>query len=98
MSSEPNGRMKVITAGRTTNTDFWEIFGPTLLTKRLNHTPLLAFVISDEAVTINVYDRASDALDLRDDTPLMVQWPGQWRSDWFQLTVGELRAASRRTG
>ena len=90
--------MKIITAGRATTTELWELLGPTLLTRRLTHTPVLAFVISDEAVTIKVYDRARDALDLPDETPLMVQWPGQWRSDWFQLTVGELRAASRRTG
>lgn len=96
--TDPNQGTRVNVSGQSTNPDFWRLFGPTLLKQRLTHTPLLAFRVSDVAVTVEVYDRARDALSLPDDTPLMVQWPGQWRSDWFQLTVGELRAASELAG
>lgn len=96
--TDPNQRMKVNVSGRSTNPDFWRIFGPTLLKQRLTRTPLLAFRVSGDSVTVEVYERARDVLDLPDETPLMVQWLGQWRSDWFQLTVGELRAASELAG
>ena len=86
--------MRVDTSGRAPDADFWRLFGPTLLKQRLTHTPILAFRVSDHAVKVEVYDRARDVLALPDDTSLMVQWRGQWRSDWFQLTVGELRAAA----
>jgi hypothetical protein len=86
--------MDVETSGRAPDADFWRLFGPTLLKQRLTHTPILAFPVTNDAVKVEVYDKARDALTLPDNTPLMVQWPGQWRSDWFQLTVGELRAAA----
>lgn len=90
--------MEIIVAGRFTNPDFWKIYGPTLLTQRLTQMPLLAFVVSDGSVKVEIFDRARDALNLPDETKLMTQWPGQWRSDWFQLTVGELRSASLSSG
>lgn len=90
--------MEVIVAGRSTNPDFWKVYGPTLLRERLTHMPLLAFVVSGRSVRVEILEMAQDALNLPDDTKLMVQWPGQWRSDWFQLTVGELRSASQSSG
>lgn len=62
--------------------------------KKLNHHPFIVFMPIDYemGVRVEVVDNAQDLLAMYpDDTPVMVQWPGQWRSDFFKFTVGQMR-------
>ena len=84
--------MSIETCGRT---DLDELFrGSGLLEyKRLSHTPFLAFIERGGDVIVEIVDSARKAALLPADTKLMVQWQGQWRSDYFQLTAGDVAAA-----
>jgi len=84
----------VQTAGRTDLEAFFSgsgYFGSSKM--RWTRYPLLAFVCGDDAVQVRIIDRLADALSLDDATPCMMQWAGQWRSDFFQFTIADLRAA-----
>ena len=41
--------------------------------------------------TIRVTRRLSELFDLPDEVPVVAHWHGQFRTDGFALTVGELR-------
>ncbi len=60
-------------------------------TRKLEHHPLLIFIEKEGKVRVEIVDSASRLLDYPNETPVMGQWPGQWRSDFFQFTVGEFR-------
>ena len=81
----------VQTTGRN---DLWDYFEQSGIRERktLKHTPFLVFQIEGRTVTVRCIDNAKDLLTWPDDTPVMGQWQGQWRSDFFQFTVGQLRA------
>ncbi len=83
--------MNVKTAGRTDLEQYFSISGVFKNTK-LTHTPLLVFVTSEDTVTVEIIDRAKELLNYPDATPVMGQWRGEWRSDFFQFTVGQYRA------
>lgn len=85
---------EVITTGRTDLDDFFRLSG-VLTYKSLPHTPFLAFVTDAQVntVTVRIVDSAEELLSLPDDTPVMCQWRGQWRSDFFQMTVEDVRRA-----
>src|SRR4030095_4100517 len=81
----------VLTAGRTDLEDFFRLSGLVTAT-RLTHTPFLAFVAEGTTVQVRIFENAGDLVTvLADDTRVMVQWPGQWRSDFFQMTVADIR-------
>ncbi len=82
--------VKIILDGRTDIDDYFEKSG-VLFYERLNHTPLLVFVASEESVRVRIVDRPAELLSLPDETQVMGQWEGQWRSDFFQFTVGDYR-------
>jgi hypothetical protein len=84
--------IEVETAGRTDLEDFFRMSG-VLSASTLNHSPILAFVADEHRVTVRILTSAKEAVALPSDTPLMAQWPGRWRSDFFRFTAGELRAA-----
>lgn len=42
-------------------------------------------------VEVRIIYNSQELLTYTDDIPVMVQWRGQWRSDFFQFKVGELR-------
>lgn len=96
MTTETTTRVE--TAGRRDLDDFFRLSG--VLSQRLTHTPILAFLVDGAAVTVRIVDRAADAAALPAGTPLMAQWSGRWRSDFFRFTAGDLRAAldGRRDG
>lgn len=58
---------------------------------RLRHTPLLVFVVADDMVKVDIVSTLEGALWYSDDTKVMGQWRGEWSSDFFQFTVGQLR-------
>lgn len=81
----------VETVGRT---DLGNLFAKSGLLEEpsLDHTPFLAFVLDGGAVVVNVVKSAQKlASDFPPETPVMVQWPGKWRSDYFKLTVADVK-------
>jgi hypothetical protein len=44
---------------------------------------------------LRVTRRASDLLNLPENTPVLVHWHGERRTDGFALTVGELKAKAK---
>lgn len=40
---------------------------------------------------IHIIEKLADVLELPDECVVLKQWPGNWRSDFFKLTVGMLR-------
>lgn len=99
-----NGTMtpKVLTAGRGSSSDLDALFSLSGLfdrggTVRLNHSPFLAFIADGDSIRVAIVPQAALLLGYPDETPVMVQWRGQWRSDFFQLTVGDIRAELARS-
>lgn len=77
-------------AGRTDTQDFFEksdMFDG----GRLVHNPFLVFEERGEDIEIALVYSSYKLLDYPDDTKVMGQWPGKWRSDWFRFTVGEYK-------
>ena len=84
------------TSGRTDLEEYFAKSG-VFSTSKLNQTPFLAFVISADTVDVRIVDSADQLLHLPDDTPVMGQWRGDWRSDFFQFKVGDYRAYQQKT-
>lgn len=83
--------MEIVTAGRTNTED---LFGLSDLrsSKTLNHTPVLLFVPQDgNRLNVVIVHKPISLLEYQDDIQAMMQWQGNWRSDFFQFTIGELR-------
>ncbi len=81
--------MRIITAGRTDTDEYFRYSG-IRSQKRLKHHPFLVFVCSDE-VEVCIVDNIKTLLEYSDDVQVMSQWEGEYKSDFFQFTVGELR-------
>ena len=77
--------------------DFKRMFELTdiLSSKELKHTPFI--VLGDEGVALSF-----SAIDLvrtyEIQTKVLVQWKGEWRSDFFLLTVGDVKLALAEKG
>lgn len=82
--------VKVITDGRTDLDDYFKLSG-ILDYEDLNHTPLLVFILSEDIVKVRIVHKPPELLSLNDDIQVMGQWRGEWRSDFFQFTVGQFR-------
>jgi hypothetical protein len=83
--------MQLTTAGRVDVDEYFRLSGIREF-KNLNHTPLLAFETSEVSVTVRIVDSADKLMDFPDETKVMAQWRGQWKSDFFQFTVGQFRS------
>jgi hypothetical protein len=77
---------KIVTTGRTDVDEYFKLSG-VLEYERLNHTPLLVFLSTEDSVRVQIVYVVNDLLGFPDDTPVMSQWRGEWRSDFFQFTV-----------
>lgn len=42
-----------------------------------------------EIIKIELVDNASDLINYRPETPVIAQWKGEWRSDFFRFTVND---------
>jgi hypothetical protein len=80
--------IRVTLAGRTDIDEYFKLSG-VFESERLTHNPLLVFITEQDAVNVRIVDKPTDLLSFPDETPVMGQWPGQWRSDFFQFTVGQ---------
>jgi hypothetical protein len=81
---------KIILDGRVDIDAFFKCSG-VFDSECLNHTPLLVFIASEASVTVRIINKPNELLSLPDDTPVMGQWRGERRSDYFQFTVGQYR-------
>lgn len=81
---------KIITTGRTDLKDFFEKSG-NFSGAKLLHTPFLVFLQEDDAIHVRIVESADQLLSFPDETPVMGQWQGNYRSDFFQFTVGDYR-------
>jgi len=59
--------------------------------EHLNHTPLLVFSIENDTVRVSLVHNPTELLSMEDDTQVMGQWRGEWRSDFFRFSVGQYR-------
>lgn len=59
--------------------------------KKLEHTPFIVIRCNDKETNIDLVDNKDELLGYPDDQQVMVQWRGEWRSDFFLFFVGELR-------
>lgn len=89
--------MAIVTAGRTDLEDFFKLSG-VISSSKLNHTPFLVFETVDDNIVVIIVTSVKELLRndmvgfrFLDDTPVMCQWRGQWRSDYFRFTVGDVR-------
>ncbi len=80
----------IILDGRTDIDDYFKLSG-VFDSEKLNHTPLLAFIASEDTIRVRIIHKPIELLSLDDETPAMGQWRGEWRSDFFQFTVGQYR-------
>ncbi|NUQ05116.1 MAG: hypothetical protein HUU31_14620 [Anaerolineae bacterium] len=83
--------IQIVTAGRKDVDEFFKL-SDVFTAERLNHTPLLVFIATEDAVQVRLLDHAHDLLSLPDETSVMGQWRGTMHSDFFQFTVGQYRA------
>ena len=83
--------IQIVTAGRRDVGDFFKL-SDVFTAERLNHTPLIVFIATEDTVQVHLLDHAHELLAFPDDTPVMGQWRGIMRSDFFQFTVGQYRA------
>jgi hypothetical protein len=90
--SEALAPIVVETTGRNDLPSLFKLSG-ILEDVSLDHTPFLAFVVKDQRVIVNIFKSARQMVsDLTPETPVMVQWAGRWRSDFFKMTVGDIKA------
>jgi len=84
----------VVTSGRQDLVDFFEKDNGDGDSVHSGN-PYIVFVVSNKTkeVTVKIIDSEKDLLTYSDDTKVMKQWEGQWRSDFFQFTVGQFRDA-----
>lgn len=62
--------------------------------RKLNQTPFLVFEQATSTVMVQIENNAETLCErYADQTPVMFQWRGRWDSDWFQMTVGDIRRA-----
>jgi hypothetical protein len=83
--------VQIVTAGRKDVDEFFKL-SDVFTAERLNHTPLIVFIVTEDTVQVRLLDHARDLLSLPDETSVMGQWRGTMRSDFFQFTVGQYRA------
>ena len=83
--------VQIVTAGRKDVEDFFKL-SDVFTAERLNHTPLIVFIATADVLQVRLLDHASELLSFPDVTPVMGQWRGTMRSDFFQFTVGQYRA------
>lgn len=82
---------KVVTTGRTDIDKLFQL-SDILSSSKLNHTPFIVFQELDESIVIVLVRNKDDLLmSYPDETKVMVQWKGNWRSDFFHFTVGDVR-------
>jgi hypothetical protein len=86
-------QVEVLTFGREATDDF---FNKGMI--QCNEYPFLIFTVNNLKVEVVRSSSINELLRYPDETRVMKQWPGQWRSDFFHFSVGELRKFRNRKG
>lgn len=82
----------IVTSGRTDLSNLFTQSG--VLDGELPHHPFLVFTTGDDGVTVHVVSSARQLVGTyAPEAPVMVQWAGRWRSDFFRMTVADVAAA-----
>ena len=89
--------MKIEIKGRRDLPDLFRLSGIRESVK-LEHTPFLVFDVQNEALTVKIVKSMPELLEFADDTQVMVQWKGKFRSDFFHFTVKDLREYNFNVG
>lgn len=83
-------RIGIILAGRPDLKDYFEKSG-IREKEKLVHTPFIVFLqLNDTTIKILTVDNIPDLLKFAPHTPVMGQWIGKTRSDFFKFTVYDL--------
>jgi hypothetical protein len=82
--------INIILSGRTDVDQYFSISG-VFDYEQLNHTPFLVFEIAGETLHVQIIENAQKLLSFPDETQVMGQWKGDFRSDYFQFKVGQYR-------
>ena len=82
--------MKIEIKGRHDIGDLFRLSG-IVESEKLNHTPYLVFDVQEDTLVVQPVKCTQEVLKYADDTQVMVQWPGKYRSDYFHFTVRDLR-------
>ena len=92
MANPDHRTIKVFTVGQTDSTAYFERSGA-LQQDKLVHNPFLVFRQPEEmSIRVELVHNAKALLTYPDETPVMAQWPGNTRTDYFRFVVGDLRA------
>ena len=83
--------MAILLSGRDDLHDLFALSG--MLNHKLPHTPFLAFVRDGRNIRVRIMDTAEAVAALPPKTPVMIQWQGNWRSDFFQMTAAHVAKA-----
>lgn len=89
IATQDNKNMKIFTTGRTDIESYFSLSG-IRSTKKLNHTPFIVFTEKEDQVDVEIIDNIEELLSFPAKTKVMAQWKGEWSSDFFQFTVGDL--------
>ncbi len=81
---------KIVLDGRTDVDEFFKKSG-VFESERLVHHPLLAFIEKEDEIQVQLVEVPRQLLSFPGETPVMGQWSGEWRSDYFQFTVDQYR-------
>jgi len=86
--------VKIITTGKENLEDLWEK-SDILDSNKREHCPFIVFSEKDEVIKVKLYKeiRLLIKSSLSEDTRIMVQWQGNWRSDFFHFNLKELKEA-----
>ncbi len=87
---------KIITAGRTNAQEFFEKSGNFDTGVKLAHTPFLVFLEGENAIHVQIAETVERLLLFPDGTPVMAQWRGNDRSNFYRFTVGDYRAYAEK--
>jgi hypothetical protein len=60
------------------------------------HNPFLVFDVRENEVVVRIVRYSTALLNFPPETQVMAQWPGKWRSDWFNFSVRDYLAWSTR--
>ena len=82
--------MNLQTAGRTDLDDYFKLSDIREKKKHV-HNPFLVFVKSKSGIKVELVYCAKELLNYPPSTKIMVQWAGQYSSDFFQFTIGDLK-------
>ena len=82
--------IEIITTGKTDIGELFKISG-VLDYEKLNHTPFIVFIPSNNKVEIKLAYNKKELLEFPDNTKVMVQWKGEWNSDYFTFTIKDVR-------